>query len=671
MIRNKKWIIGCTLTLISTLNLYCQTDQDNSSSSEGVMRNNGIVAFPADALNISSRVTTNSLLELLESKKEIVTTTLSVGDIAIIKMTHDDPDDYTFITFVDILAGTKIYFTDCGVTSSGSFGSNPSFFPNDASACSEGADLYTVPAGGLSAGDIVTWSTSSDFVDYTDSGMRRSGGGTNLSTSGDQILVFQDGDGTGGQEPGRNPSYIFIAHTSSTQFAGNGADGTTQSHLPTGLSASTSPRTAVALGAGSGASDEWDNVVYSGSYDFSSAGNQAAAIAAAKIAMTNPSNFIKTNDRNASNYTTAVAAIPANLTTVSSDTDPPSFDATPTSSSITQTGFTLGTDINEAGTIYYVVVANGATAPTSANVKAGQSSGGGSVVTSGNAVVNSGGFTNNFGVTGLSAGTAYDVYVVAQDDESSPNIQASPTKVDVTTLAPASIQVAATVFLEGAWNGTNAMNTTLEDANLVSASAPYNGTNSHAGSESVASAAAVPDGAVDWVLVELREAGSAAGAVNSTRKGSAAGFLMSNGSIKAIDGTSNLSINLSGNTGTDYYVVIYHRNHLPIMSANAIVGSSGTLTIDFTANSANTYQTTTALVALSGSKFGMPSGDLNQDGNINGTDLGTWQTNNGITFSYGSNGAADFNLDGEINAVDRNDFHQKNTSKTRQVPTSI
>ncbi|WP_157716563.1 hypothetical protein, partial [Roseivirga ehrenbergii] len=119
-----------------------------------------------------------------------------------------------------------------------------------------------------------------------------------------------------------------------------------------------------------------------------------------------------------------------------SDNTAPSFEnSTPSSSSVTQTGFTLGTDIDEAGTIYYIVVPDGATAPTSAEVKAGTASGGGAAVTSGNAAVTTGAFTNNFSVTGLTSNTAYDVYVVAQDDEGTPNLQATPTKVDITTAA--------------------------------------------------------------------------------------------------------------------------------------------------------------------------------------------------------------------------------------------
>ncbi len=228
--------------------------------------------------------------------------------------------------------------------------------------------------------------------------------------------------------------------------------------------------------------------------------------------------------------------------------------------------------------------------------------------------------------------------------------------------APTSATVAATVFLEGAFNGTN-LNTTLNTD--IPTSQPYNN-NGHAGGENVGS---VPANAVDWVLVELREAGSAAAALNATRVGSAAGFLMNDGSIKATDGTSNLTISLAGNTGSEFFVVIYHRNHLPIMSASTVSESSSLYTIDFTNASANTYLGVAGLASLSGGKFGMLAGDADGDGDVDATDLTTWQSQNGTEFTYGSSNG-DFNLDGEINAVDRNDFQQKNDTKTSKVPTT-
>ena len=115
---------------------------------------------------------------------------------------------------------------------------------------------------------------------------------------------------------------------------------------------------------------------------------------------------------------------------------PPTFDIAPAVDSMTSTGFTPSASINEAGVIYYVVVADGATAPSAAEVKAGQASGGGAALAAASSTASSSPFTSNFAaITSLSANTAYDVYFVAEDDEGTPNIQSSVTKVDATTSA--------------------------------------------------------------------------------------------------------------------------------------------------------------------------------------------------------------------------------------------
>lgn len=119
------------------------------------------------------------------------------------------------------------------------------------------------------------------------------------------------------------------------------------------------------------------------------------------------------------------------------DTTAPLFEnSTPSTSNVSATSLDLTTDIDEGGTAYYVVVADGATAPNAEEVKAGTASGGASAVASGSQAVSTGGFSHTFSLSGLTASTAYDIYVVAEDDEGTPNLQASVTKVDVTTAAP-------------------------------------------------------------------------------------------------------------------------------------------------------------------------------------------------------------------------------------------
>ena len=97
--------------------------------------------------------------------------------------------------------------------------------------------------------------------------------------------------------------------------------------------------------------------------------------------------------------------------------------------------------------------------------------------------------------------------------------------------------------------------------------------------------------------------------------------------------------------------------------------ATGTISVDFTAASATSHNGATGLASLSGGKFGMLAGDADGDGDVDATDLTTWRSQNGTPFSY-STTKGDFNLDGVINAIDRNDFQKKNNTKTSQVPTS-
>ncbi|WP_353861388.1 DUF4347 domain-containing protein [Azospirillum formosense] len=114
----------------------------------------------------------------------------------------------------------------------------------------------------------------------------------------------------------------------------------------------------------------------------------------------------------------------------------PSFDVAAATSSITNTGFTLSASLNEAGTIYYVLVARNATAPTAADVEAGTASGGGAALKSGNLSASSSPFDGSGSITGLTAGTDYDLYVVAKD--SAGNLMSAPVKVTVSTTGGAS-----------------------------------------------------------------------------------------------------------------------------------------------------------------------------------------------------------------------------------------
>ncbi len=111
------------------------------------------------------------------------------------------------------------------------------------------------------------------------------------------------------------------------------------------------------------------------------------------------------------------------------DVTPPAWASTyPKITAVNAGGFTLRAKTDEASTAYYVVLADGSPAPTSAAVKAGSGA-----IRSGSMVL-AAGAEGTATIAGLVPSTAYDVWFVAED--CTPNLQASPAKVDVTTPAP-------------------------------------------------------------------------------------------------------------------------------------------------------------------------------------------------------------------------------------------
>ncbi|HBK85108.1 MAG TPA: hypothetical protein DDZ53_03650, partial [Firmicutes bacterium] len=93
------------------------------------------------------------------------------------------------------------------------------------------------------------------------------------------------------------------------------------------------------------------------------------------------------------------------------DTTPPVWEAGyPQATSIAETGFTLVGKTDEAGSLYYAVLAKGATEPTSEEVENGTGA-----IKHGSAAMTAG-TECSCAITELAAETDYDVYVVAEDN---------------------------------------------------------------------------------------------------------------------------------------------------------------------------------------------------------------------------------------------------------------
>jgi dienelactone hydrolase len=215
------------------------------------------------------------------------------------------------------------------------------------------------------------------------------------------------------------------------------------------------------------------------------------------------------------------------------------------------------------------------------------------------------------------------------------------------------------VLLEGPFNGSE-MNANLTSLSDFPLSQPYNTLPwNYIGAEVITS---ISPGVVDWVLVELRDATSAATANAATSIARQAVFLMNDGSIRNLDGTSfqqfsNLPVQQF------LFVVIYHRNHLAILSANPLTESGVIYSYDFTISAGQAYNNGQKEIAPG--IWGMFAGDADGSGVIDENDKNLFWN-----LQAGQNGydAGDFNLDTQMDNRDKDDYWNPNLEVSSQVP---
>ena len=225
----------------TTSNYSIDNSIGNPTNAErGVSSNNSIVALTVSSLTrgVTYNLTINNIKDLhnntIEADYQRKFQVLEAGDIVLLGVNTSDPDDFTFLTTLDILNGTQVTFTDNGWYGAGGFREN------------EGWMKYIVPED-IPAGTIVNYLENEDSGDFYDKT-----GSFEFSTSGDQLLIFQ----------GDSSTPLFVYGLNIEGITGWQADATTSntSALPTGL---TNGTTACAI-------NEAKNVKYFGSTSFSS-----------------------------------------------------------------------------------------------------------------------------------------------------------------------------------------------------------------------------------------------------------------------------------------------------------------------------------------------------------------------------------------------------------------
>jgi len=172
---------------------------------------------------------------------------LAPGDLAIIGMVDNilpaGNDLFAFVPFVNLAAGTVIYFTDAGWDQSlnagaGGFRSVTAITGGG----TEGFLRYTVPAGGISAGTVIY----SNAAGFTSSGAIPPGGNGNFNpvdfaAGGDQIYAFQNSNPNNPMFNVATITHLFVLDDTNNGF--ENATSTATGNIPPGLTAGVTANT--------------------------------------------------------------------------------------------------------------------------------------------------------------------------------------------------------------------------------------------------------------------------------------------------------------------------------------------------------------------------------------------------------------------------------------------
>ena len=214
------------------------------------------------------------------------------------------------------------------------------------------------------------------------------------------------------------------------------------------------------------------------------------------------------------------------------------------------------------------------------------------------------------------------------------------------------------LLLQGPYDSlANQMSTDLKSSSLIPLTSPY--------SQDPRRVDSIPSGVVDWVLIELRHSLTGGDTI-----GYKSAFLKANGSIVRDDGTTE-EIIVDVPQGS-YYIVVRHRNHIAVMSSNAVPLDDNTSVptlYSFSTGSSQFYG------GSAGSKlidtfpidvWGMISGDANGNGQVQNNDSENyWKPNNG-TAGYKN---SDYNLNGQVQNNDNETYWKPNNGRGSQVPS--
>ena len=170
---------------------------------------------------------------------------------------------------------------------------------------------------------------------------------------------------------------------------------------------------------------------------------------------------------------------------------------------------------------------------------------------------------------------------------------------------------------------------------------------------------------MDWVLIELRDTTQADRATPEATVARRAAFLLSDGTVVDLDGSSPVSFDIPG-IEWNLFIVVHHRNHLDIMSSYIPDYVDGVYSYDYTFAQTRVFNSLYGgYKEIAPNKWGMVAGDYNGDGVIDDADKDSVWSGQAGGFGYYS---ADSDFDGQVDNPDKNDMWLGNYGDSSQVP---
>lgn len=259
-------------------------------------------------------------------------------------------------------------------------------------------------------------------------------------------------------------------------------------------------------------------------------------------------------------------------------------------------------------------------------------------------------FSIDSGGASSSAGNIEIFYTLGEvnvQERSAGNIQVSEGFINPLNLA---ISVHPKVFLQGPFmspSTSGLMNDNIRT--MLSTTSPYtDALTCNASVFTITGSEAI----VDWVWVELRDATDRTIVVESR-----SALLQRDGDIVEVDGTSSVSFTA---TPDSYYMLVNHRNHLGILSANPIPMSGNTV-VDLSANPSEVFGGSISVSDMGGI-YAMYSGDFDGNGQIQNSDASS------VFLLVGNSGysEADMDMNGQVQNTDINNIISPNTGRGEQ-----